>query len=123
MAVTYSHLTTFDGSQVYTADGSPIVLAVYPELEVFCPGDIAIVTPVNTSKPVTWVPPSAAGGVPPYTFTVTPASGSTFAIGTTTVDVEVEDSFGNVATCSFTVTLTLMDAAGCLDQLPNGFQR
>ncbi|MBK8470776.1 MAG: HYR domain-containing protein [Sphingobacteriales bacterium] len=34
------------------------------------------------------------------------ASGSTFALGTTTVTYTATDAAGNVSTCSFTVTVT-----------------
>ena len=35
----------------------------------------------------------------------------------------VEDSLGNTATCTFTVTISLMAASGCTTGLSNGFNR
>ncbi len=45
------------------------------------------------------------GGVGGFVPTCTPASGSTFAKGTTTVNCTVSDASGNTAMCSFTVTV------------------
>ena len=51
---------------------------------------------------------SANDGVDPsVTATATPPSGSTFPVGTTTVNVSAQDSTGNVANGSFTVTVLL----------------
>ncbi|WP_371321789.1 HYR domain-containing protein, partial [Vibrio parahaemolyticus] len=38
--------------------------------------------------------------------TSVPASGSTFPLGTTTVNCSATDNHGNTSTCSFTVTVT-----------------
>jgi len=46
------------------------------------------------------------------TVTCAPASGSTFAIGTTTVACSASDTHGNQKTGSFTVTVTAADVAG-----------
>jgi hypothetical protein len=45
----------------------------------------------------------------PVPVTCTPASGATFAIGVTTVNCSASDKAGNVATGSFTVTVTATD--------------
>ncbi len=121
MAVVYSHVTTADGSWLYTVDGSPIVIAITEPLVISCPADIEIITPVAGNKIVTWVSLSAVGGAPPYIFTVTPASGSSFPVGSTVVNVSVEDIYGATTSCSFTVTITLMAATGCNTGLNNGF--
>ncbi len=117
----YSHLTTIDGSWLYTSDGSSIVVAVVDPLEITCLGNIAITTPTSGDKTVTWPNPPAVGGVPPYTFTSTPASGSSFSVGATVVNCSVEDSLGATDSCSFTVTITLMAATGCNTGLSNGY--
>lgn len=117
----YSHLTTIDGSWLYTSDGSPIVVAIVDPLDISCPANINITTPISGSKDITWPNPTATGGVPPYTFTSTPASGSSFSLGSTIVNCSVEDSLGNTDSCSFTVTITLMAATGCNTGLSNGF--
>lgn len=73
-----------------------------------------ITTPGNLTAAAT----SVAGAVVTYTasaldakdgtvsVTCTPASGSTFAIGTTTVTCTAQDLTGNLATSTFTVTVT-----------------
>jgi chitodextrinase len=75
--------------------------------------------PANVTTPAT----SAAGAIVTFTATgtdpedgsiaavCTPASGSTFAIGTTTVNCTVTDSDGATATGSFTVTVTPSNSA------------
>ena len=87
---------------------------------------VEIPTPSDTTPPVLSLPAnitteatSSAGAVVTFTATAydegdaaavpvtcTPASGSTFAIGTTTVNCSASDSHGNTATGSFTVTVT-----------------
>jgi hypothetical protein len=75
------------------------------------PGDIA----VNTSDPagavVTWPAPSAVDNLDgPVSVTCAPASGSRFAVGSTSVECSAADAHGNVASDSFTVTVALRDA-------------
>lgn len=124
MPVRYSHITTADGSWLYTIDGSPIVIAVAEPLQISCPPDVEVVTPINHPVKVTWPSLTATGGIPPYTFSSTPVSNSEFAVGSTTViNSSVEDSFGQISECSFTVTVTLMAAVGCKAVLPRGFSR
>jgi lysophospholipase L1-like esterase len=54
---------------------------------------------------VTYSAPTTSGGFLPLIVTCTPASGSTFPIGTTTVTCSVTDQVQRVGTCSLTVTL------------------
>ena len=51
------------------------------------------------------------GGVAPVTVSGTPASGSLFPVGTTTVQVNARSSDGQSSWCSFTVTVTYASAA------------
>lgn len=55
--------------------------------------------------------PDPAGGTIPVTPVCTPASGSTFAVGTTTVTCAATDVVGNAASGSFTVTVNSQSAA------------
>lgn len=90
-----------------------------------------LVTVEDDNAPVLFVPPniteeadSPAGRVVTYTVTATdagtaaptvvcqPASGSTFPIGTTTVNCQASDDAGNTSSASFTVTITNASAAG-----------
>ncbi|MFZ0826555.1 MAG: HYR domain-containing protein [Verrucomicrobiia bacterium] len=55
---------------------------------------------------------TATGGCsPPPLVVANPPSGSTFPIGTTTVDTTASDSCGDSTNCSFTVTVNLFNAA------------
>lgn len=118
-----SPLYTSDGSRIYTSDGSPIFVYVADALNLTCPGNVTVITPINTAQIVTFAEPTVTGGVEPFTITCTPASGSSFSVGTTTVNCSVEDAIGATDTCSFTVTLTASLAAGCTTALSNEFNR
>jgi hypothetical protein len=86
------------------------------------------VSVVDTTKPILSLPPSqlaetsAQGGAQvtfavsasdsvdgPVVATCSPASGSTFSIGTTTVTCSARDTHGNLATGSFTVSVVFVD--------------
>jgi hypothetical protein len=64
-----------------------------------CPANIIVVGTVAT-----YPPPTASDNCPGVTATCTPASGSTFPAGTTTVTCTATDASGNTAACSFGVT-------------------
>ena len=49
----------------------------------------------------------ATDAVGPVTITYSKASGSTFAVGKTTVTVTATDAYGNVSTQTFTITVTV----------------
>jgi uncharacterized repeat protein (TIGR01451 family) len=75
---------------------------------VTCPANITVNLPLNstaTSMAVTYAAPTATDNCPGVTVASTPASGSVFPVGTTTVNATATDSSGNTATCSFTVTV------------------
>lgn len=73
---------------------------------ITCPANIAAQTAPNaTTAPVTFTP-TATDNCPGVTVGSSPASGSTFNLGTTTVNSTATDALGNTAQCSFTVTLT-----------------
>ncbi|OWY20489.1 hypothetical protein C7N43_27035, partial [Sphingobacteriales bacterium UPWRP_1] len=65
-----------------------------------CPSDITSCNPE-----VTFVAPSYTDNCSGTTLTVSQASGSTFASGTTVVTYTASDASGNTAACSFTVTV------------------
>lgn len=116
----YSPVYTSDNSPVVTADGSQVVVYIDSTFEVTCPPDIDIITPTSQSVAVTWLPPTASGDGAPFVITVDPPSGTTFSLGTTTVNVEALNSNGIYALCSFDVTLSSVLPTGCLDDLSNG---
>ena len=72
---------------------------------ITCPaGVIAIPAPGAASVVVTFPAPVATDNVEVASVICSPASGSTFPLGTTTVTCTAADSTGNTAQCSFTVT-------------------
>ena len=54
---------------------------------------------------VNYASPTAADNCPGVTTSCTPASGTQFAVGTTTVTCTARDASNNTATCTFTVTV------------------
>ena len=74
-----------------------------------CPSDISLsVGSGVTSVPVSWTEPSAVDDTSAVTVTQTASSGDSFGLGTTQVVYTFSDDSGNVAICSFVVTLTGM---------------
>jgi len=78
-----------------------------PKFTSSCPGDIAKFTdPGKCSAVTTFTPPTASDNCPGVVVTCTPASGTAFVKGVTTVTCKAEDTSGNNVTCSFKVTVT-----------------
>jgi lysophospholipase L1-like esterase len=71
------------------------------------PSDVVISEVKTPTQVVNYGPPATTGGVAPITVTCTPASGSEFPIGTTTVNCSGMDAASppRTATTSFKVTL------------------
>ncbi|MEC9475666.1 MAG: HYR domain-containing protein [Planctomycetota bacterium] len=70
------------------------------------PADITVSNdPGQCNALVDWAAPSASDNCPGETLTVTPGSGSSFAVGTTEVRVTVTDAAGNAVTDTFSVTV------------------
>ncbi|HXU38060.1 MAG TPA: FG-GAP-like repeat-containing protein [Blastocatellia bacterium] len=61
--------------------------------------------PIATGTVVTYPPPTATDNFPGVTVACSPASGSTFPVGTTTVTCTATDASGNTATCSFNINV------------------
>jgi large repetitive protein len=83
-----------------------------PLLKLICPRD-TIRTFVNSDTTAkfrfnTGVP-TIVGGCKPYTLKVTPAEGTAFGKGTTTVTYTVTDSKGITVTCSHKITVKITD--------------
>jgi subtilisin-like proprotein convertase family protein len=73
---------------------------------ITCPANITVGTTTACSAVVTYPAPAVTDNCPGVGAPVcTPASGSTFAVGTTTVNCKVTDAVGLMASCSFTVTV------------------
>ena len=76
---------------------------------VTVPADITTTTTTASGKSVTY-PASASDNIDgAITPTCTPASGTNFAVGTTTVNCSATDAHGNTGPGSFHVTVTLVD--------------
>lgn len=69
------------------------------------PADIRVDNITGSSVTVTYNLPSASGGTPPITVSCSPASGTSFPVGTTVVRCSGSDGVRN-AVCQFNVTIT-----------------
>jgi lysophospholipase L1-like esterase len=77
-----------------------------PALEISCPSDVTIAGAPPAGQTVTYASPVTTAGTPPVTSTCSPASGSVFPVGATSVGCTAHDAIGQSAVCSFHVTLT-----------------
>ncbi|MBL7817108.1 MAG: HYR domain-containing protein [Saprospiraceae bacterium] len=93
-------VTVTNGTNPCTTDVTPPVL-------INCPTNINLTT-TGTTAIASWTAPTATDNcsTPSVTRTVGLASGSAFPLGTTTVTYMAMDANNNMATCSFTVTVT-----------------
>jgi hypothetical protein len=94
------------------ADSAPFDVTVVdthaPSLSL--PANITVEADSNSGKTVTYSATATDAVTPSVTPTCTPPSGTTFAIGTTTVNCSATDGHSNTANGSFTVTVT--DSSG-----------
>lgn len=82
-----------------------IVLDTTPPT-ITCPANIVTnASPGQTSVVVTYPPPAVTDNCGVASTNSSPASGSSFPLGTTTVHCTATDTSGNTNTCSFTVTV------------------
>ena len=72
---------------------------------IVCPASIERGGVLGGSEPVLFPTPSVSGGALPVVPVCTPASGSPFPLGSTTVSCTVTDALSRQATCTFTITL------------------
>ena len=89
--------TSFCSTTVTVVDTTPPAIT--------CPANISVVAGSGGTAVVTYaaVASDIAG---PVSLTYSPASGSTFAVGTTSVTATATDQVGLQASCAFTVTVT-----------------
>lgn len=77
------------------------------------PDNISVETADSAGAVVTWDAPSANDNIDgPVPVTCGPPSGTTFSIGSTTVTCSASDGAGNMATGSFSVSVTLVQTGG-----------
>ena len=71
---------------------------------ITCPANVTVQAATGqASAPVSYPPPVATDNLPGVTVSCSPASGSTFALGPTTVNCTARDVEGNQSSCGFTV--------------------
>jgi lysophospholipase L1-like esterase len=73
---------------------------------ISCPANMTVHGVPGSGQAVTYPPATVTGGTSPVTTTCTPASGSSFNVGTTAVSCTAVDAASRQAQCSFTVTST-----------------
>ena len=89
-----------------TASATQVVTVNDSELPVLNPlANLTANAPATLCGAVVSFAPTATDNCAGATVTTSPASGSTFAVGTTPVSVTATDASGNVSTSSFTVTV------------------
>jgi len=96
----YGGIAAQMGVNVAATSGSQI-----PALLLSCPANISTTSSSGSPVVVTYSA-TTSGGVAPVTVTGSPASGSSFPVGTTPVSVTANSSDGQTASCGFSVTVT-----------------
>jgi acyl-CoA thioesterase I len=81
----------------------PTALGAPPQPSVACPAPVVSQSFTGGPVRVAFAPPQAVGGLRPLSFSCSPPSGTSFAIGTTTVVCTITDALQDAVTCSFTV--------------------
>ena len=77
---------------------------------ITCPANITVSNDAGACSAVVHFVVSASDEESSLILTVSPASGSTFPVGTTTITATATDFAGNSASCSFTVTVVDTEA-------------
>src|SRR5437773_774689 len=72
---------------------------------VICPADISVTAGAGKRSAIVYYTVTATDSCSPVAITCTPASGSSFSIGTTPVTCVAKDSVNNSASCGFTITV------------------
>ncbi|MFN7984437.1 MAG: SGNH/GDSL hydrolase family protein [Vicinamibacterales bacterium] len=92
------------GSCAKTPTAPTPVPVVTPPV-ITCPASQSLTSAQATPIPVVYSSPSVAGGASPITTACTPASGSTFPLGTTTVTCTATDAQQRSSSCTLTVAV------------------
>ena len=93
------------------SDTDDVVITVQDTLapDIDCPDDVVVNLPLNSNATSMAVNYPAVTAIDSCSSTVTvnssPASGSVFPVGSTTVNASADDGAGHVSNCSFTVTV------------------
>jgi hypothetical protein len=97
--------TATDASGNSASDSFNVIVQDNEDPVVTPPSDISVNVDAGTSGAVATFTASATDNVPGVTLSYVPVSGSTFAVGTTSVTATATDVAGNTASASFTVTV------------------
>ena len=73
---------------------------------ITCPAPQTVPSTTGSALSVVYGAPTAVNGAPPVETSCTPASGSQFAVGQTSVSCTATDTLQRTDTCSFVVTVT-----------------
>ena len=93
---------------VAACDGGPNGPAPTPvpaPPQITCSSSVTVENITQLSQEVSYSAPSVTGGAAPVATTCSPASGSLFPLGDTTVHCTANDATGHQATCSFVVAV------------------
>ncbi len=117
VGVTTNTFTATDGAG-NTATCSFTVTVTDAEAPVWtaCPANITVSTSTNSCDAVvSWTAPSSTDNCAVVNSSGTQTPGSTFTLGTTTVSYTADDAAGNIATCSFDITVndSIAPTANC----------
>jgi lysophospholipase L1-like esterase len=107
--VQFKHLLILACAALAVSCSSGPTIVPDPVIEdpiVNCPSDVSVTAHAGSNPTVTFDVPTAAKGAPPVTVRCTPASGTEFKNGVTTVTCEAVDSRAHKASCSFSVAVT-----------------
>jgi len=101
----YKVIVSNPAGSVTSGDARLTVVDTVPP-SLTCPANIAVCTSSNSAV-VTFSTPSASDNCDASVLVAaSPASGSEFPLGNTTVTVTATDGSGNATTCTFTITVT-----------------
>jgi hypothetical protein len=85
--------------------------------QIACPANLTVPCNINLLEPVTFMVTATDNCDPAPVVTCTPASGSGFAVGTSTVKCTASDASGNQSTSSFSVTRAPLSFTGFLSPI------
>jgi lysophospholipase L1-like esterase len=74
--------------------------------QISCGSSVTVDNVAGLTQTVDYPAPGVTGGAAPVNLACTPSSGSSFPLGSTTVNCTASDAQSRTATCSFGVTLT-----------------
>jgi lysophospholipase L1-like esterase len=74
--------------------------------QITCPADVSVKGITGSSQPVTYSAPTTTAGAPPVNVSCSQVSGSSFSLGTSTVNCTATDAQSRQAVCSFKVTVS-----------------